>query len=58
VAIGTVCAYPAHAAALRRPSWNGYPDEHGVLRTHLKMLLVQAEPTAVNIRFNAIYLLP
>lgn len=61
VAIGTVCAYPAHTPIPFKEEnlWDGYPEEtnapYGLAK---KMLLVQAQAYRLQYGFNAIYLLP
>jgi GDP-L-fucose synthase len=61
VQVGTVCAYPKHAAAPFKEDdlWNGYPEEtnapYGVAK---KALLVMAQSYRAQYGFNAIYLLP
>lgn len=61
VAIGTICAYPKHAAIPFREAdlWDGYPEEtnapYGLAK---KMMLVQAQAYRAQYGFNAIYLLP
>jgi GDP-L-fucose synthase len=59
--VGTVCAYPKHAAVPFREDelWNGYPEEtnapYGLAK---KMLLVQAQAYRQQYGTNVIYLLP
>ena len=61
VQVGTVCAYPKHAAIpfSEDDLWNGYPEEtnapYGIAK---KILLVQAQAYREQYGFNAIYLLP
>lgn len=61
VALGTICAYPKHAAVPFREEelWNGYPEEtnapYGLAK---KMMLVQAQTYRTQYGMNAIYLLP
>ena len=61
VAVGTICAYPAHTPVpfAEEDLWNGYPEEtnapYGLAK---KMLLVQAQAYRQEFGTNAIYLLP
>jgi GDP-L-fucose synthase len=61
VCVGTVCAYPKHAAVPFREEdlWNGYPEEtnapYGLAK---KMLLVQLQAYRQQYGFDGIYLLP
>lgn len=61
VALGTICAYPKHAAVPFREEalWDGYPEEtnaaYGLAK---KMMLVQAQTYRAQYGMNAIYLLP
>ncbi len=61
VVLGTVCAYPKHAAVPFRESelWNGFPEEtnapYGVAK---KTLLVGAEAYRAQYGLSTIYLLP
>jgi GDP-L-fucose synthase len=61
VCVGTVCAYPKHAAVPFKEEdlWNGYPEEtnapYGLAK---KMLLVQLQAYRQQYGFEGIYLLP
>lgn len=61
VAVGTVCAYPKHAAVPFKEEdiWSGYPEEtnapYGLAK---KMLLVQSQAYRQEYDFNSIFLLP
>lgn len=61
VQIGTVCAYPKHAAVPFREDalWDGYPEEtnapYGIAK---KALLVMLQAYRAQYGFNGIYLLP
>jgi GDP-L-fucose synthase len=61
ILLGTICAYPKHAAVPFREDdlWNGYPEEtnapYGVAK---KALLVGAQGYREQYGLNAVYLLP
>jgi GDP-L-fucose synthase len=61
VCVGTVCAYPKHAAVPFKEEdlWNGYPEEtnapYGLAK---KMLLVQLQAYRQQYGFEGVYLLP
>jgi GDP-L-fucose synthase len=61
VGVGTICAYPKHAAVpfVETDLWNGYPEDtnapYGIAK---KMLLVQGQAYRQQYGFNAIHLLP
>ncbi|HEX5225345.1 MAG TPA: NAD-dependent epimerase/dehydratase family protein, partial [Solirubrobacteraceae bacterium] len=61
VCVGTVCAYPKHAAVPFNEDdlWNGYPEEtnapYGLAK---KMLLVQLQAYRQQYGFEGVYLLP
>jgi GDP-L-fucose synthase len=61
IVVGTICAYPKHAAIPFREEqlWDGYPEEtnapYGIAK---KALLVQCQAYRQQYGMNAIYLLP
>jgi GDP-L-fucose synthase len=61
VCVGTVCAYPKHAAVPFREAelWDGFPEEtnapYGVAK---KSLMVQLQAYREQYAFNGVYLLP
>jgi GDP-L-fucose synthase len=61
VCVGTVCAYPKHAAVPFREAelWDGFPEEtnapYGVAK---KSLMVQLQAYRKQYAFNGVYLLP